>query len=77
MSFIPASSTLAGIQSEDDIDTLFRRLPQIELSGEVVSRILSQIQRLPGPLWQQEPLATPEHARIDTLVIRNEKRDPS
>lgn len=77
MSFIPASPTLAGFQSEDDIDTLFRRLPQIEPSGEVIGRILSHIRRLPGPLWQQEQRELPDSQSIDALVVRNEKREPS
>ena len=77
MPFIPASSTLIGFQPEDDIDTLFRRLSQIEPSGEVVTRILSHIRRLPGPLWQPDRLGLPESERRDALVVRNEKRDPS
>jgi hypothetical protein len=77
MSFIPASPTLAGLQSEDDIDTLFRRLSQIEPSGEVIGRILGHIRRLPGPLWQQEPWELPDSQSIDALVVRNEKREPS
>ena len=77
MPFMPSSPTLAGFQPEDDVDTLFHQLPQIEPSGELIARILSQIRRLPGPLWQQGQLEQPESKGADALVVRNEKRDPS
>lgn len=77
MSFMPSSPTLAWFQPEDDVDTLFRQLPQIEPSGELISRILTRIRRLPGPLRQQEQLELPHSSGLDALVVRNEKRDPS
>jgi hypothetical protein len=79
MAFIPAHSALVGFQPGDDIDVLFDRLPQIEPSGEVVTRLLAHIQRIPGPLWQQETLAKPEAGlgHVDISVVRSERRDPS
>lgn len=77
MSFMPSSPTLAWFQPEDDVDSLFRQLPQIEPPGELITHILSHIRRLPGPLAQQEQSAWPEGEGIDALVVRNEKRDPS
>jgi len=77
MPFMPSSPTLTRFQPEDDVDTLFHQLPQIEPSGELIARILSQVRRLPGPLWQQDWLEQPESKRVDVLVVRNEKQDPS
>lgn len=77
MSFMPASLTLAGFQPEDEVDKLFRQLPRIEPSGELITRILSHVRHLPGPLWQQDRLELPESEGVDALVVRNEKRDPS
>jgi hypothetical protein len=78
MSFMPSNLALVGFQPEDDIDKLFRQLPQIEPSGELIARILVHIRRLPGPLWQQDQVAMPEsEGRLDALVVRNETRDPS
>ena len=77
MSFMPSSSILAWFGPEDDVDTLFYQLPQIEPSGELIARILAHVRRLPGPLWQQDRLELPESEGVDALVVRNEKRDPS
>ncbi len=77
MSFMRSSIILAGFQPEDDIDTLFRQLSQIEPSGELITRILTHIQHLPGPLWQRDRLEISESEGLDALVVRNEKRDPS
>jgi hypothetical protein len=77
MPCMPFSPILVGFQPEDDVDTLFRRLPQIEPSDELIARILTQVQRLPGPLRQQSPLEVPEDEEVDALVVRNEMRDPS
>lgn len=77
MSFMPSSPTLAGLQPEDEVDTLFRQLPRIEPTGELIGRILSRIRQLPGPLWQSDRSEPPEGEGVDALVVRNEKRDPS
>jgi hypothetical protein len=77
MSYMPSSLTLAWFQPDDDIDTLFHQLPQIEPSGELITRILTHVRRLPGPLWQRERLEPPESTGVDALVVRNEQRDPS
>ena len=77
MSFMPSSPILAGLQPEDDVDTLFRQLPQIEPADELIARILSRVRQLPGPLRHQDWLEPPEGKGVDALVVRNEKRDPS
>ena len=77
MSFMPSNLALVGFQPEDDVDQLFHRLPQMEPSGELITRILAHIRRLPGPLWQQDQLGSPEGGEMDALVVRNEKHDPS
>lgn len=77
MSFMPANLVLVGFQPEDDIDKVFRRLPQVEPSGELVTRILTHIRHLPGPLQQQDHLESSRREGVDALIVRNEKRDPS
>ncbi|HEX7735009.1 MAG TPA: hypothetical protein VF458_09100 [Ktedonobacteraceae bacterium] len=77
MFWLSLSLTLAEFQPEDEVDTLFHHLPQIEPSGELITRILTRVRRLPGPLWQQDELELPKSSGIDALVVRNEKRDPS
>lgn len=77
MSCMPSSPMLVGFQPEDDIDTLFHRLPQIEPSGELIARILTQVRHLPGPLRQQDHVEAPEDNEVGALVVRNELRDPS
>jgi len=77
MLFLPSSPILAGRQPEDEVDKLFHQLPQIEPSGELIARILSRVRSLPGPLWQPERLAPSEYMGSDTLIVRNEKHDPS
>jgi len=36
-------------QPDDDIDTLFSHMSQLEAPGQLVARILKRIERLPGP----------------------------
>lgn len=79
MLFMPYVLTLSDLQPEDEIDQLFQRLPEVEPPREVITRMLSQIQRLPRPtalpsLSIQDGLAGQSE---DTLIVRNEKRDPS
>lgn len=82
MQYMPYSLVPATSQAEDDIDRLFARLPQVEPPGETVGRILRQIRRLPAPAvirpptWHigKESLAGTE---LDSLIVRNEKREPS
>jgi hypothetical protein len=77
MSFMPANLALVGFQPEDDIDKVFRQLPRVEPSGELVKRILTHIRHLPGPLQQQDYLGLSGSEGVDALIVRNEKRDPS
>lgn len=77
MSFMPPNLALVGFQTEDDIDRLFRQLPQLDPAGELIPRILAHIRHLPGPLWQQEPSELPRSEEVNVLVVRNEKYDPS
>jgi len=79
MLFMPYVLTLSDLQPEDELDQLFQRLPEVEPPHEVITRMLSQIQRLPRPtalpsLSVQDGLAGQSE---DTLIVHNEKRDPS
>jgi len=77
MSCIPSSPTLVCFQPEDDIDSLFRQLPQIEPSGELIARILTHVRHLPGPLFQREQREPSESTGVNALIVHNEQRDPS
>lgn len=77
MPYMPSSPALVCFQPEDDIDSLFRRLPQIEPSGELIARILMHVRRLPGPLSQREQQEPSESTGVNALVVHNEHRDPS
>ena len=72
------SRAQVAFQPEDDIDTLFTHLRQLEPPDEVITRILTYIGRLPKPGALSS--STPQ-ARVDEedrqLVIRNEWRDPA
>lgn len=79
MGSMPYVLAIADFQPEDDLDKLFRRLPQIEPPHEAITQILSRIKRLPRPaslppLNLQDALAGQSE---DTLIVRNEMRDPS
>jgi len=75
MQFMLSRHTPAAFQPEDDIDKLFHRLSRVEPPGELISRILSNVKRLPAPMQiQPDP---PVGNGLDNLVVRNEKREPS
>lgn len=79
MRFIFHVLDIADFQPEDDLDRMFRRLPQIEAPRQVTAQILTQIKRLPRPaslptLNSRDALAGQSE---DTLIVRNEMRDPS
>ncbi len=77
MAFMLSRLTLANFQPEDDIDKLFNRLSQVEPPGELVSCILSRIRHIPVPPAPKVQPDAPAHEKLDSLVVRNEKRDPS
>lgn len=82
MHFMPYRLAQANCQPEDDIDKLFSHLPQIEPSGELITRILSYVRKLPGPSAlplpaQQTWLDSPASEEQGTLVVHNEMREPS
>jgi len=63
---------------KDDIDELFEKLQQLEPPPYLISRILSLLARKlptsssPDSLWPPSGLAD----ELDSLVVRNEKRQP-
>jgi hypothetical protein len=83
MQFTPYSLALADRQSEDDIDRLFKRLPQVEPPAELIARILSRIKL--SPLSSADSLSRiqrtgrdfPAGGGLETRIIHNEKREPS
>lgn len=80
MQSISARPILAQCQPEDDIDQLFNRLSRLEPPGELVSRILSRVRHLPTPVSTQPrpaPPGLPGNAEPDSLIVRNDKRNPS
>ncbi len=77
MLYMSSDLDLSGFQTEDDIDLVFSQLSQIEPSGELIARILTSVRHLPGPLWRQDKQEIPTDARIDALIVRNERRRPS
>ena len=77
MQFLLSRPTLAHFQPEDDIDKLFNRLSQLEPSGELISRILSHVRHVSAPFPSQSRTEMPGSEGLDSLVVRNEKRDPS
>jgi hypothetical protein len=75
MQFLSSHPTPAGNQSEDDIDKVFKQLLPVEPSSELISRILAHIRHVVRPMpTASEP---PDFEGLDSLVIRNERRDPS
>ena len=77
MQFMLSRLALAGFEPEDDIDKLFSRLPQIEPPAELITRILSHVQRLPVPSAQQNWSGAPVVEGSDALVVRKENCEPS
>lgn len=82
MQFMLSRLALAGFEPEDDIDTLFSRLPQIEPPGELIARILSHVQRFPAPSvqplsGQQSCPETPAIEGGDALIVHKENCEPS
>jgi hypothetical protein len=75
MQFLSSRPTPAGNQPEDDIDKLFKQLLPVEPSSELISRILAHIQHMVRPML---PASEPsDFEGLDSLVIRNKRRDPS
>jgi hypothetical protein len=82
MSYMLYDLTPAAPQPEDDIDRLFNRLPRIEPPDGLIKDILSSVGRLPvlnnrPPLTHRVRVDHRADTGLDTLVIRNEKREPS
>lgn len=79
--FRSTSRVRVAFQPEDDIDTLFTHLRQLEPPGEVITRIITHIGRLPRPdtLPSPSPNLTEneEGGEGGQLVVRNEWRDPA
>lgn len=68
---------LADFQLEDDIDKLFHRLSPLKPPGELTARILARIKQLPAPSASKGQADEPVHEELDSLTVRNERRDPS
>jgi len=81
MHYISSDYASEDCLPEDDIDQLFKRLPQIEVPDELVN-ILLHVGHSPVPaniscpiqnVWQDYPAGT----GFDVHIVRNEKREPS
>jgi len=75
MQFMLLRHTPAACQPEDDIDKIFHRLSRVEPPGELISRVLQSVRRLPASMQAQPD--QPVGDGLDTLVVRNEMREPS
>lgn len=75
MQFMLSRHTPAAFQPEDDIDKLFHHLSRVEPPGELIPRILQNVKHLPA-MMQVQP-DPPVGNGLDTLVVRNEMREPS
>lgn len=82
MRFMLYGLALADRQPEDDIDQLFNWLPRVEPPDGLITRILSHIGHLPAPSADSLSI---QHAGqkflagegLETLIIHNEKQEPS
>ncbi len=63
---------------KDDIDELFEKLQPVEPPKSVIDRILKTVTTLPLPQQTQpQPKAALPWRHLDTLVVRNDEREPS
>ena len=81
MQLYPYYLVSASLQSEDDIDRLFSKLPELQPSGDLVARILSRVRAVPASSTHA-PASQPDWLDLllesgNGLIARKEKQEPS
>lgn len=62
---------------EDDIDELFAKLEPVEPPSSLIAQILANVSHLQDAAQKKDGATEQPFEHLDTLVVRNEKKEPS